>query len=65
MLNPAEICKEKLGNQVLSSVYLLGYAVNKKLMPLKKESVLQAIENIIPQKYLELNKKAFLLSYDN
>jgi Pyruvate/2-oxoacid:ferredoxin oxidoreductase gamma subunit len=40
----------------------LGYAINKKLIPLKKESVLRAIKNIIPEKYLELNEKAFQLA---
>jgi Pyruvate/2-oxoacid:ferredoxin oxidoreductase gamma subunit len=43
---------------------MVGYAVAKKLMPLKKESVLTAIKNVIPQKYLELNIKAFELGYD-
>lgn len=64
-LAPAsEICKEKLQNEVVSTIYLLGYAVHKKLIPIKKESVLKAMENIIPEKYLELNKKAFQLAYD-
>jgi Pyruvate/2-oxoacid:ferredoxin oxidoreductase gamma subunit len=58
----SKICQEKLGKEVVSSIYLLGYAVNKKLIPLKRESVLQAIKNIIPEKYLELNIKAFELS---
>ena len=58
----SEICKEKLQNEVVCTIYLLGYAVNKKLMPIKKESVLQAIKNIIPEKYQELNIKAFNLS---
>jgi indolepyruvate ferredoxin oxidoreductase beta subunit len=60
----SDICKGKLQNEVVSTIYLLGYAVNKKLMPLKKESVLKAIKNIVPQKYQELNVKAFELSYD-
>ena len=58
----SEICKEKLQNEVVSTVYLLGYAVAKKLMPLKEESVLQAIKNIIPEKYRDLNTKAFELA---
>jgi Pyruvate/2-oxoacid:ferredoxin oxidoreductase gamma subunit len=35
--------------------------VNKNLIPIKKESVLKAIENIVPEKYRELNIKAFNL----
>lgn len=62
LINASEICKKELQNEVVSGVYLLGYAVFKNIIPLKEESVLKALENIIPGKYLELNKKAFLLS---
>lgn len=63
-LAPAsKVCKEKLGKEVVSSVYLLGCAVEKGLMPLKKENVLQAIKNIIPEKYLEINTQAFELAF--
>jgi indolepyruvate ferredoxin oxidoreductase beta subunit len=60
----SDICKEKLQNEVVSTVYLLGYAVDKKLIPIKKESVIKAIESIVPEKYRELNIKAFELVYD-
>ena len=60
----SKICKEKLGKEVVSSAYLLGYAVGKKLIPLEKESVLQAIKDTIPAKYLDLNIKAFELGHD-
>jgi indolepyruvate ferredoxin oxidoreductase beta subunit len=60
----SQICKDRLQNEIVCTMYLLGYAVNKKLISLKKESVLQAIKNIIPAKYLELNIKAFELAYD-
>lgn len=62
IVQASDICKEKLQNEVVSSIYLLGYAVGKKLIPLKAESVLAAIENVIPEKYLDLNKKAFELA---
>lgn len=60
----SKICQEKLNKEVVSSIYLLGYAVRKNLIPLKKEEVLKAIEIIIPPKYLSLNKSAFNLAYD-
>lgn len=62
MVSASEICKEKLQNEVVSTIYLLGYAVYKKLIPLREESVLKAIENIVPKKYQELNIKAFQLA---
>lgn len=59
----SQICKDKLQNEIVCTLYLLGYAVDKKLLPFKKESVLQAIKNTIPEKYLELNIKAFELAH--
>jgi len=59
----SDICKEKLQKEVVSTIYLLGYAIKKNLMPIKKESILKAIENIVPEKYRELNIKAFNLAY--
>lgn len=57
----SEICKKELGKEVVSGIYLLGYAAFKKLIPLKPNSILKAISKIVPKKYLELNKKAFAL----
>lgn len=57
----SEICKKEFNNEVVSGIYLLGYAIYKKLIPLKAGSVLKAIEKIIPKKYLKLNIKAFEL----
>ena len=64
LISASEICKEKLQNEVVSTIYLLGYAVSKKLIPIKKESVIKAIENIVPEKYRQLNIKAFQLAHD-
>lgn len=58
----SETCKKELQKEVVSGIYLLGYAVNKKLIPIAAKSFLQALEKTIPQKYLELNKKAFNLA---
>lgn len=58
-------CKEKLQNGIVSGVYLLGFAISKKMIPIKRESVLKAIDNIVPKKYKELNIKAFELGYEN
>ncbi len=58
----SKIAKEELGNEVLTGIYLLGYAVFKKLIPLKPSSILEAISGIVPEKYFDLNKKAFNLT---
>jgi len=57
-----QICKEKLGNRVVSGVYLISLAAFKKLIPLSPESIQNAIKKIIPAQFLELNLRAFDLS---
>lgn len=59
----SENCKNKLQNEIVCTLYMLGYAVGKNFIPLKKESVLRAIKNVIPQKYLDLNINAFELGH--
>ena len=58
----SEVCKKKLGTDVVAGIYLISFASFKKLIPLKPASVLRAIKKIIPEKYLELNVKAFELA---
>jgi len=57
-----EICKEKLGTDVVSGIYLLSWAVFKKIIPLESSSILKAIKKIIPVRHLELNVKTFNLA---
>ena len=47
---------------VTAGVYLLSLASFKKLLPLKPQSILQAIKKVIPKQYLEINKKTFELA---
>lgn len=63
-LPASSVCKEKLQNDIVSGVFLFGYAVAKNLIPIKRESVLKAIDNIVPEKYKELNISAFNLGYN-
>lgn len=58
----SDICRKELENEIVSTIYLLGYAVSKKLIPLGEESVLKALDKVINPKYLELNRKAFQLA---
>ncbi len=61
----SEICFHELKNEVLSTIYLLGFAVFKEFIPLKKENILKAIKETIPKKYLNINLKAFKLAQSN
>ncbi|MDI6882948.1 MAG: indolepyruvate oxidoreductase subunit beta [Patescibacteria group bacterium] len=63
ILIPAtSITKKEFGSPVLAGIYLLGLATLKKLLPLKQNSILKAIEKVVPKKYLLINKKAFNLA---
>ncbi len=62
IINATEICKKEFGNEILAGIYLIGYGVYKKMIPLKPKSVLNAIKKLIPEKYLESNLKAFKLA---
>jgi len=62
VISASKICQEKLGKEILSGVYLLGFAAYNKIIPLKPKSFLKAIENSVSQKYLDINIKAFKLS---
>ncbi len=62
LLPAAEICQEKLGNKIVAGIYLISFSSFKNLIPLKPKAILKAIKKIIPEKYLELNEKAFNLA---
>jgi len=60
----SENCKQKLQKEIVSSVYLLGYAIAKKIIPISKNSVIRAI-NMMPEKNKEININAFNLGFNN
>ena len=62
LVDASKICREQIQKEVLAGIYLLSWASLKGLIPIKPESVLKAIENVILPKYLFLNKKAFSLA---
>jgi len=47
---------------VTAGIYLLSLASFKKIIPLPPDLILKAIKKVIPEKYFELNKKAFDLA---
>ena len=51
------------GSILSQNVVMLGAAA--KILPLKKESLLKAVEELVPKKTVEINKKAFLLGYES
>jgi len=65
LVEASKICQEKLGKDILAGIYLISLVSFKKLIPLKSKSILKAIKKIIPEKYLELNLKAFDLASES
>lgn len=65
LIPAADICEKELGKSVVAGVYLLSYAVHKKIIPLKPNSILKAIQKTVPKKHYELNKKTFELARHN
>lgn len=57
-----DICKEKLGKSVTSGIYLISLASLQGKLPLRPQSILDAIKKVLPKKYLELNIKTFELA---
>lgn len=60
-LPASEICQKELASEVVSGVYLLGYALSNDYLPLKKENVIEVIKKTMPEKYQELNINALNL----
>ncbi len=59
VINASEKVKKEIGSIIPTNIYMLGYAYSKGLIPLTKKSLLKGIEEIIPKRHLELNKKIF------
>lgn len=61
VINASEIVKKEIGSITPTNIYMLGYAISKDLIPLKREFILEGIEEIIPEKYLDVNIRIFEL----
>ena len=57
-LKTSDISKKEFGELVFGNLILVGFAVGKGLLPLKKESLIEAIKETVPRE-VEKNLKAF------
>ncbi len=62
LVEASKTCKEKLEKEILAGIYFLGYAIYNGFIPIKPESVLMALEETVPERFLEINRKAFELA---
>jgi len=51
--------EELTGKTVAANTYLLGRAIAEDLIPVKKESVMVGMEEAVPERLLESNRKVF------
>ncbi|MEM3616927.1 MAG: indolepyruvate oxidoreductase subunit beta [Candidatus Bathyarchaeia archaeon] len=54
---------KEVGNAVMQNAVLLGALSAIGKLPIKKESLTEALRNLVPSKYAEMNVKAFELGY--
>ncbi|MFH1229516.1 MAG: indolepyruvate oxidoreductase subunit beta [Candidatus Aenigmatarchaeota archaeon] len=56
VVNASEAAIKETGSSISANVFMIGYAVGKELIPIKKEFMLQALAE---KKFFEVNKKLF------
>lgn len=61
VLNASNVVEKETGSILTSNIFILGYIISNGLIPLKEKFILEAIQENVPQKYFELNKKVFEL----
>ncbi|MBU4501512.1 MAG: indolepyruvate oxidoreductase subunit beta [Nanoarchaeota archaeon] len=59
----SDLARKEFGNVVAANIVLLGKAVGEGLLPLKKQSIFKAMEQVLPSKFLEPNKKIFEVGF--
>jgi indolepyruvate ferredoxin oxidoreductase beta subunit len=55
---------EEAGNVLTRNLVLIGALAAMENVPLNKESILQALEALVPSRYLDVNIQAFKLGYE-
>lgn len=62
-LDASQKVKEQTGDIIATNIYMLGYAASRRMIPIKKDLLLETIKETVPEKYFEMNKKVFESSF--
>lgn len=62
LIPASKICQKEFQNDVTAGIFLLSFAVYKKFIPLKENSIMSALKKVLSEKYLEINFKTFELA---
>ena len=52
---------KKAGNAITRNIVMLGAFAGMDIFPISKEKILQMVRKSVPEKYIELNEKAFMM----
>jgi len=63
-LDAARLAKEA-GNILTENVVLIGALIAASKIPVKKDSVMEALRELVPAKHVDINVKAFELGYES
>jgi indolepyruvate ferredoxin oxidoreductase beta subunit len=59
VVEASKIVESLTGDIAMSNVFMLGYSIAKKLLPIKKEVAWESVAERIRPQFLEINKKVF------
>ena len=63
IVEAAKLAK-KAGNILTQNIVLIGALAAREKMPVKTESIMKALRELVPPKHLDINVKAFKLGYE-
>jgi len=58
-VNASRIVERLTGDTAMSNVFMLGYAIGKGVLPIRKEAAWESVAEKIRPQFLEMNKKVF------
>ena len=64
LIDAAQLAK-KAGSSLTQNVVLLGALAGTGMLPVKKQSLIEAVRELVPAKHVEINLKAFELGYES
>jgi indolepyruvate ferredoxin oxidoreductase beta subunit len=64
LIDAAQLAK-KAGSSLTQNVVLLGALAGTGVLPVKKQSLIEAVRELVPTKHIEINLKAFELGYES
>jgi indolepyruvate ferredoxin oxidoreductase beta subunit len=64
LIDAAQLAK-KAGSSLTQNVVLLGALAGTGMLPVKKQSLIEAVRELVPTKHVEINLKAFEMGYES